>query len=193
MPALSPSQPFGPYVGNYVLTHAPATSSSLFPNVGLAAGRAEQLRFLWKCSPPFQAGRCGPCTFWWINCINDKSQIVTMDDKFGPFWTVCKGNHEGRKLLSIWPIHWLFITVTQCCTLLNGADKPCLAVTIKPDGPVLTYIILEPVHRAALNFKKQILEQFRRQRHSWNTWICCSCAGPTHPKEWSLLLWDVLN
>jgi len=57
MPGLSSSLLCWPYVGNYVLSHAAATSCSLFPNEDLAAGRAEQLQLLWKCSSPFLLGR----------------------------------------------------------------------------------------------------------------------------------------
>lgn len=47
--------------------------------------------------------------------------------------------------------------VTPSFPLLNGADEPCLAVTIKLDGPVLSYSSLETEteHKATLNFKRK--------------------------------------
>ena len=48
--------------------------------------------------------------------------------------------------------------VTPSFASLNGADEPRLTVTIKLDGPVLTYSSLEtePEHKAALNSKKKV-------------------------------------
>lgn len=47
--------------------------------------------------------------------------------------------------------------VTPSFALLNGADKPCLAVTIKLDGHVLTYSSLEtdPEQKQSLILRKK--------------------------------------
>jgi len=85
--------------------------------------------------------------------------------------------------------------VTPSFASLNGADEAHLAVTVKHDGPVLTYSSLEtePEHKAALNFKKKCFKHRRRHSNCRSSWMCCNCAGPAHPEVLSLCLWDMLN
>lgn len=139
--------------------------------------------------PSFLAGRHGSWAFWGISCISNDRRVVTDNYKFWPDWMVCWGNHGGCKLLNMWPTHWLFMKVTPSFASLNGADEPCLAVTIKFDGPVLTYSSLwtGTEHKAALNFKKKKLRNCR------SSWYTVTVLALPFLRVWSLLLWDMLT
>lgn len=146
--------------------------------------------------PSFLAGRHGSWAFWGISCISNDRQVVTDSYKFWPCWMVCWGNHGGCKLLNMWPTHWLFMKVTPSFASLNGADEPCLAVTIKFDGPVLTYSSLwtGTEHKAALNFKKKkSWEHCRRHRNCRSSWYAVTVLALPFLRMWSLLLWDILT